>query len=71
MNSMCGESQRMERGSLPSRTFIKDENVLVVGGGAWGMEAARISGFIGHNVTLWEKEDKLGWSVKSSRYSSR
>ncbi|HVN97989.1 MAG TPA: FAD-dependent oxidoreductase [Syntrophorhabdaceae bacterium] len=35
-------------------------NVLVVGGGPAGMEAARVAALRGHNVTLYEKASKLG-----------
>lgn len=36
------------------------KKVLVVGGGPAGMEAARVSALRGHEVTLCEKEKKLG-----------
>jgi len=36
------------------------KNLLVVGGGPGGMEAALIASERGHKVTLWEKEDQLG-----------
>ena len=39
------------------------KNVLVVGGGPAGMEAARVAVLRGHNVTLWEKSDQLGGNV--------
>ena len=39
---------------------LRIRKVLVVGGGPAGMEAARISAMIGHNVMLWEKDSKLG-----------
>ncbi|VUT25510.1 MAG: FAD-dependent oxidoreductase [Candidatus Methanolliviera sp. GoM_oil] len=41
----------------------KPKNVLVVGGGPAGMEAARISAIRGHEVTLFEKKDKLGGNL--------
>ena len=36
------------------------KKVLVAGGGIAGMEAARVLKEVGHNVTLYEKSDKLG-----------
>jgi len=38
----------------------KAKNVLIVGGGPAGMEAARVSALRGHRVTLCEKGDRLG-----------
>ena len=38
----------------------KPKRVLVVGGGPAGMEAARVAALRGHEVTLYEKKDKLG-----------
>lgn len=43
--------------SLPA---IIKKNVLVVGAGPAGMEAARVAAERGHNVTLVEKEDHIG-----------
>jgi len=39
------------------------KSVLVVGGGVAGMEAARIAALRGHQVTLWEKDSRLGGAV--------
>lgn len=41
----------------------KKKSVLVVGGGAGGMEAARVTALGGHKVTLWEKGDALGGNL--------
>jgi 2,4-dienoyl-CoA reductase-like NADH-dependent reductase (Old Yellow Enzyme family)/NADPH-dependent 2,4-dienoyl-CoA reductase/sulfur reductase-like enzyme len=38
----------------------KPKNVLVIGGGPAGMEAARVAALRGHKVTLWERESRLG-----------
>ena len=36
------------------------KKILVIGGGAAGMEAARVAALRGHRVTLWEKSNRLG-----------
>jgi len=38
----------------------EQKNILVIGGGPGGMEAALIASERGHKVTLWEQEDHLG-----------
>jgi 2,4-dienoyl-CoA reductase-like NADH-dependent reductase (Old Yellow Enzyme family)/thioredoxin reductase len=38
----------------------KIKKVLVIGGGPAGMEAARVAAIRGHDVTLYEKDSKLG-----------
>jgi len=38
----------------------RPKKVMVVGGGPGGLEAARVSALRGHQVTLYEKEAKLG-----------
>lgn len=38
----------------------KKKNVVVIGGGMAGMEAARVANLYGHKVTLIEETDKLG-----------
>lgn len=40
------------------------KNVLVVGGGPGGMEAARVLALRGHKVTLWEKAHNLGGTAR-------
>jgi len=39
------------------------KKVLVIGGGPGGLEAARVAALRGHDVTLWEKEKRLGGQV--------
>lgn len=41
----------------------KKKNVMVVGGGPAGMEAARVAALRGHNVTLFERENDLGGQI--------
>jgi 2,4-dienoyl-CoA reductase (NADPH2) len=38
--------------------------VLVIGGGPAGMEAARVAALRGHRVTLWEKSRQLGGTLR-------
>jgi len=39
------------------------KRVLVIGGGPAGMEAARVAALRGHQVALYEKEDRLGGAL--------
>jgi 2-enoate reductase len=41
----------------------KAKKVLVIGGGPAGMEAARVAALRGHEVTLFEKADRLGGNM--------
>lgn len=49
----------MPEGSVPTQVD-KQKNVMVIGGGPAGMEAARIAAERGHKVTLYEKNSSLG-----------
>jgi 2,4-dienoyl-CoA reductase-like NADH-dependent reductase (Old Yellow Enzyme family)/thioredoxin reductase len=51
-----GEENAIKQASVAKK-------VLVIGGGPGGLEAARMAAFRGHNVTLMEKEAKLGGEV--------
>ena len=55
INPMAG---REEEGPIPPAAIAK--NVLVIGGGPAGMEAARVAAMRGHRVTLIERASKLG-----------
>jgi len=51
----------------PPEPFIDEttKDILVIGGGVTGMTAAKSAAAAGYNVTLVEKEDKLGgWAAK-------
>ena len=50
----------MRPGQYPLTRAVQPKKVLVVGGGAGGMEAARAAATRGHQVTLVERSDKLG-----------
>lgn len=52
-----------EEGTFVVKPAAKKKKVLVIGGGPAGMEAARISAERGHEVTLWEKADRLGGTL--------
>lgn len=43
------------------------KSVVVVGGGLAGMEAARMTAFSGHRVTLFERRDRLGGQMLLAR----
>jgi 2,4-dienoyl-CoA reductase-like NADH-dependent reductase (Old Yellow Enzyme family)/thioredoxin reductase len=45
------------------RPVAKPKKVMIVGGGVAGMEAARVATLRGHDVTLYEKSNKLGGFV--------
>jgi NADPH-dependent 2,4-dienoyl-CoA reductase/sulfur reductase-like enzyme len=60
VNPAVGREREFELKLAPTG---KKKKVLVVGGGPAGMEAALIGVARGHNVTLWEKSEKLGGAL--------
>jgi NADPH-dependent 2,4-dienoyl-CoA reductase/sulfur reductase-like enzyme len=79
----CNTCVQAERGMGPVRCLMNPElaregetepkasavkNVVVLGGGPAGLEAARVARLRGHRVALWDENEKLGgrwsWLVK-------
>ena len=58
VNPACG--REIEYKLEPATT---KKNVMIIGGGVAGCETARVCALRGHNVTLFEKNDKLGGNV--------
>ncbi|MFQ5666823.1 MAG: FAD-dependent oxidoreductase, partial [Candidatus Binatia bacterium] len=53
-----------EREYYQLRPPLRRKKVLIAGGGPGGMEFARVAAERGHDVTLYEKSDRLGGLVK-------
>ncbi len=58
VNPAAGREREME--IIPAQ---KLKNVMIIGGGPAGLEAARVAAIRGHKVTLFEKENKLGGQI--------
>ena len=75
----CNTCVAAERGMGPVRCLLnpelgkegqtepraqKSKTVIILGGGPAGLEAARVAALRGHQVTLWDENEKLGgrWS---------
>ena len=57
VNPAVGKEREFEEGLKPS---TQKKKVLVIGAGPAGMEASLIAAMRGHDVALWEKDEKLG-----------
>lgn len=58
VNPAAGREREMALVPAP-----RPKRILVAGGGAAGLEAARVAALRGHQVTLWEKNNKLGGQI--------
>ncbi len=58
LNPTCGHEKEYVITPIKKR-----KTLLIVGGGPASMEAARVAGLRGFDVTLWEKTDRLGGSL--------
>ena len=65
VNPACGNEKE-----LAVRPTEETKKVMVIGGGVAGMEAARVSAVRGHQVTLYEKNDRLGGHVLTASVPS-
>ncbi len=61
VNAEAGREFELE----PIAPAVRPKNVLVVGGGVGGMEAARVAAIAGHHVTLYERAARLGGQVNT------
>jgi 2,4-dienoyl-CoA reductase (NADPH2) len=51
-------------GSYEIKPAAKKKKVMIIGAGPAGMEAARVAAIKGHDVVLYDKEPKLGGSMR-------
>ncbi|KKN50033.1 hypothetical protein LCGC14_0636890 [marine sediment metagenome] len=60
----CSVNAALGKESEPLQKADKSKEILIIGGGPAGMEAARVAAIRGHKVSLWEKNDYLGGNLK-------
>lgn len=67
VNPTYGIAHRLERLNKPSQG---GKRIAVIGGGPAGMRAALYAAEVGHQVTLYEKSDKLGGQLFHADYAA-
>jgi 2,4-dienoyl-CoA reductase-like NADH-dependent reductase (Old Yellow Enzyme family)/thioredoxin reductase len=60
INPAVGREKEFEAGLLPTDD---PKNVLIIGAGPAGLEAARIAAIRGHSVTLMDRKDQIGGKI--------
>ncbi len=60
---ICSVNAEVGNENNKVKMIKKSKKVLIIGGGPAGMEAARVAATRGHDVTLWEKNSKLGGNL--------
>jgi 2,4-dienoyl-CoA reductase (NADPH2) len=65
LHAECAVNPRTGRErELMAARAVRPKQVVVVGGGPAGLEAARVAAERGHRVTLFEREDELGGALR-------
>jgi thioredoxin reductase len=64
-NPSVGYERKVEKEF--ARPALKKKEMMIVGGGPAGMEAARVAAMRGHQVTLYEKEGELGGQINIAK----
>lgn len=54
-----------EEGSFNITKTVSPKNVVIIGGGPAGLEAARVAALEGHKVSLYEKDGRLGGTART------
>lgn len=61
----CAVNPQCGREELEITTTSQPKKILIVGSGPAGLEAARVAALKGHQVVVWEKQERVGgqWNI--------